>query len=438
MKTSNPSLLNKQQSTLLQLFFCCCGIWSSTSSAYEVSDGFHINPFLSQSMVHTSDNQFHGNSDDSVTLKSNEIGAVFNYASHDALSFSAQLMARNAGEMDEGDIRADYYFAQYRITQSLDQSLSVRLGKLRLPYGLYNETRDVASTNAGIIMPQSIYVDKGRNTFYAADGVLLHGENFWNDISITWDLGTAKIEPDDDEISDLAGFPAEKGAEGAFKPIARIILGFANDAWRIGYSNRESDFEFTPELPGVRFSPGNQTVKGQVLSLQYTAEKWTLTAEWTRADVTTGLSINEMYMTPPLAPPPGAWLPLNLESNFEFPAENYYVQLEYRLNPSFKLMLRRDDIYASRDDRDGEEMSDALNGMGLLAPALAPLGRPAYSQYSKDHVLGLTWNISPHALARIEWHNMEGTFWLSNQDNPDSFDTQKYWNMLALQFAYRF
>lgn len=437
MKTSNPSLLNKQKSTVLQLFFCCCGAWSSTISAYEVSDGFHINPFLSQSMVHTSDNNFHGNSDDSVTLKSNEIGAVFSYSAHDALSFSAQIMARQAGEMDEGDILADYYFAQYRIAQTLDHSLSVRLGKLRLPYGFYNETRDVTSTNAGIIMPQSIYIDRGRNTYFAADGVMLHGENFWNDISITWDLGTAKIETDDDEISDLAGFPAEEGAEGAFKPAARIILGFDNDAWRIGYSYRESDFEFTPELTGVRFSPSNQLIKGQLLSLQYTAEEWTLTAEWTHADVKTNLSIDEIYMTLPFPFPP-AWLPVNQGSDFEFPAENYYVQLEYRLNPSFKIMLRRDDIYASRHDRDGEEMADALNGIAQSHPALAPLGRPAYSQYAKDHMLGLTWNISPHAIARIEWHNVEGTFWLSGHDNPDRFDTKKYWDMLAVQFGYRF
>lgn len=100
--------------------------------------------------------------------------------------------------------------------------------------------------------------------------------------------------------------------------------------------------------------------------------------------------------------------------------------------------MRYEESFANRNDRDGEEFANNINGQIALLPGLAPLGRPAHSQYALDAVIGLTWNISPKMLARIEWHDVEGTFWLSGQDNPDNSKTKKYWDIVALQFAYRF
>ncbi len=412
--------------------WCIC-MGSPALLAIEISRDFNISPFLSQSAVYTSNNNFHGDSDDNVSLDSNEIGAVFNYKATDDLSLSAQIMARNAGNMDNGSLRADYAFAQYRLLNTVDYSLAIKAGKLRLPYGLYNDTRDVAATNPSFILPQSAYIDRARNTFYAANGATLHGENFWGANSITWDIGYVKIEADDNEMDDLAGLPTANGAKGTFNPLARFVVDFDNDTYKVGFSYRDSEFEFTPEMADLQISTGSLKSTAKMLSLQYNAEKWTLTGEWGRTTTSVNFTAEQAFINPP-----GIWVPVNMPIAANFPTESYYLQMEYRITPTVSLLLARDESYANRNDREGKEFAATLNGYITMLPALSPLARPSYSQYALDNVLGLTWNISPQMLTRIEWHNIEGTFWLSSADNPDAFATEKFWDMVAIQFAYRF
>jgi len=404
--------------------------------AIEVADGFNITPFLSQSMVHTTDNNFHGHSDDSVSLRSNEIGAVFQYQPNSKWLLATQLMARNAGEMDDGDPRVDYLFAQYRFFENLDNSYSFKIGKLRLPYGFYNETRDVAATNPGFILPQSIYIDRGRNTFYSANGASFHGEHYWNMHSLTWDIGTAEIEPDDDEMDDLAGFPAGNG-DGTYNGFARIMYSFNQGQFKTALSYRKSDFDFVPEI-GLDIEEGNIKTDGYLLSLQYNTEKWTWTAEWMRSDTEVGFTAQNVSVQAPPPAPPGFFVDVDIPVSFKFPSEGYYLQAQYRFHPKFTLLMRHGQTYANRDDKKGEETVANINEQIALFPQLAPLARTSFSQYARDSVLGLTWNISPNMITRIEWHDVEGTFWLSSADNPESGDTKKFWDIVAVQFAYRF
>ena len=413
-------------------FGWCCALATSTW-AYDMTDSFHINPFISQAAIHTSNNNFLGQSDDSTSIDSRELGVVLNYAPLQELNFSAQVMSREAGGMDNGHVRAEYYFANYTFLRTADYSSSFKVGRLRLPYGLYNDTRDVAATNPSIILPQSIYVDEGRNTFFAAPGAMLHNDFFWNDNSVALDVGYTKIEPDNNEMTDLAKLPTQGGSKGTYNPMGRLMLSFDNDTYKIGFSYRESRFEYSPSIAGLDISTGTLASRAKLLSLQYNTSNWSLTAEWGRADTSASFDIERMYVNPP-----GMWVPLNQAANFSFPAESYYLQGEYRLTPKFTLLARHDEFYANRDDRHGEAFAATINQMAGLMPQLSVMIRPAYSQYTIDNTLGVTWNISQQMLARLEWHNVEGTFWLSSTDNASVANSKKYWDIVAAEFAYRF
>jgi len=41
-------------------------------------------------------------------------------------------------------------------------------------------------------------------------------------------------------------------------------------------------------------------------------------------------------------------------------------------------------------------------------------------------------------MIRAEYHNINGTGWLTKADNPDRQNTQRYWDLFALQFSVRF
>jgi len=406
---------------------------SSQIHAIDVTSDFHISPFINQSAVHTSNNNFLGQSDDSTSFDSSEIGVVLNYKATEALNFSGQIISRKAGGKDNGKVEADYYFLNYSLLHTVNYTAAIKAGKLRLPYGLYNDTRDVAGTNPGIILPQSIYVDRGRDTFFSGYGIMLHGENFWQSSSMAWDIGSARIEPDNNEMGDLAGFPTENNAKGTYNPMARLFFSFDNDTYKIGLSYRKAKFEFIPVLNGFVIPSGTLESRGKLLSLQYNQQAWSVTAEWGRSDTSADFTLAQMFVNPP-----GIWVPLNTPASFKFPAESYYLQGEYRLNPKITLLVRRDEFYTNRNDRYGKDFTASINSMVAALPQLAPLARPAYSQYAIDNTIGVTWNMSPDMLTRIEWHNVEGTAWLSATDNPNSFNTSKYWNMVAVQFAYRF
>ena len=135
-----------------------------------------IHGFLSQGMTHTSDNNFFGKSDDTVSFDYRELGINGSWRIIPELQISAQVVYRDAGLTDDSNVRLDYALADYSYYSSESTLLGIRAGRVPTPFGFYNDTRDVASTRPGILLPQSIYFDRNRNIAYSADGGYLYGE----------------------------------------------------------------------------------------------------------------------------------------------------------------------------------------------------------------------------------------------------------------------
>ncbi len=63
---------------------------------------------------------------------------------------------------------------------------------------------------------------------------------------------------------------------------------------------------------------------------------------------------------------------------------------------------------------------------------------PAYNMFARVWVMGAGWNINQNLLARIEYHKVDGTIFLSAIDNTDMANFKRKWDMVALQVSYRF
>ena len=403
---------------------------ASASTGEDLMGRLDLHAFLSQTALYSNDNNFFGNSDDSTSFDSNEVGAVLSARITDNLTLSTQLLSRNAGKGDTGDPRVDYAFINYRFYNSLDANYAVRIGKLRLPYGLYNDTRDVASTNPSILLPQSIYIDAGRNTFFAANGILLQGEHTGDNDAWRWETGAVQNTTDNNEISDLSGVNATQKDGGGKNLIGRIMYTGEFEKYRIGLSYREHSLLFTPHFaayplafPGmvVPITGTDSTVKTEswVLSGQYNFDRFGLTSEYSVADITLN----------------------SLGQRSQFRSESYYVQGQYFLAPTVTLLARTDFFYKDHNDRNGDEFVSSLNApitLPFLGSATTSLQRNAHSQYAKDVTLGITWAAMKNLQLRAELHNIEGTGWLSAADNTNAINTSKHWNLFMLQAAYRF
>jgi hypothetical protein len=63
---------------------------------------------------------------------------------------------------------------------------------------------------------------------------------------------------------------------------------------------------------------------------------------------------------------------------------------------------------------------------------------PRHAGFSKIFTVGMRWDINPQWMLRAEYAYNDGTFILSGRENPDYRDHQRYWNLFALQAAFRF
>ena len=150
---------------------------ASAAAADSLGDSFadtryRIQGFAAQTLISSTNNNFFGESRDAVSTDFTEIGLQGFWLPLDALQLSGQILYRQAGESDQEGLRLDYAQADWRFYQNDSTQLGVRLGKVKIPYGLYNETRDVPFTRPSILLPQAIYLDHSRSVLIAAPGAI--------------------------------------------------------------------------------------------------------------------------------------------------------------------------------------------------------------------------------------------------------------------------
>lgn len=381
------------------------------ASAYVDSafcEGLQIHGFASQAAVRTSNNRFFGNSPE-TSLDFTEIGVNASLPLNPQVLLAGQWLARRAGEMYNGTPALDYALADVTLASSTEQRWGVRLGRIKNPLGIYNETRDVPFTHPGIFLPQVIYYDKVRNLMLSTDGLMFYGESYLGKrgtLSLTVGGGQSVIDENVEWAylgNDFGGDLDPDGYAGLF----RLWYSTPDERLQLGLSGAALSLKFDPDQHSL-LSTGTTELFFWIASFQYDAEDWTLTAEYAGEPI-------EWRDYGPFSP------------DREVTAESYYLQGTYRLRPNLGLLLRYEEGYANRNDRDGVQFS-ALTG-GLTPP---------FANFSKIWTAGLRWDIDRHWMVRAEYQRHHGTFVLSSRENPDPGQWREDWNLFAVQAVFRF
>lgn len=379
-------------------------LWFSSAGAVELGRGAQAHGFISQALVYSSDNNIGGGSDDGVATDMREVGANLSWRPGADWLVSGQVLARWAGASDDGDLRLDYGFVDRGLLADIDTSVGVRLGKIKNPYGFFNTTRDVAHTRPGIIMPQTIYLDRIRNFYLAAPGVAFYGNHATRRSDVSWSLGA--IRPDGDD-PDLEGLFLTQQDPGRFKGknswLGQVMTEIDGGRWRLGLTLGEIKMKFDPGA-GSPFAAGSSRLRPYVLSLENNTERFSWTAEY--SEVTNSGS--------------GYGVPGLDDSNT---LQAWYMQGTYRPADHWRVYLRRGEIYADKTDRDGTRQNVV----------------PPHTMFAKSWTLGVRHDINEWALS-AEWHRVDGTLWVSPLDTPfKPVNAQKQdWDMILLQAAWYF
>ncbi|MGQ7261704.1 hypothetical protein [Vreelandella sp. V005] len=364
-----------------------------------------VHGFLSQALIITDENEFFGPSNQGVgSFEYTEIGLNTSLRPHQDILLAAQVLSRRAGgESSDALPELDYGLIDYQMVSNQQRTFGIQLGRIKNPFGFYNQTRDVAFTRPSILLPQSIYFDRTRSLGLSGDGVTFYHDEKLSTGAIRTQLGfgKARIENDVEQTLGLDSFP------GSLEPGSSAIgqIRYEHDGGRIitALSTAKANADYN----SYGNQPGNGSFQFQpwVFSFQYNQELWTLTAEY----ATRHLELTGFESIP----------------NSSTRGESWYLQFTRRFNNNWQWLVRYDSLVNNRDDRSGKTFE--AKGLG-----------PAHSQFADDLTFGLQWTPHPQVMLAGEYHHVDGTGWWPNQGNEASEETSRRWNMLLFQLSLRF
>jgi len=377
-------------------------------------DDIQIHGFLSQGLFSTTGNNVYGKSKDSVSAGSTELGLNISYQALNNLSFAAQGLYRRAGESTgpEGTVSLDFAFIDYTFFRHSAGRFGVRAGRIKNPWGLYNETRDVAATHPTIFLPLA-YFERSRALFVSMDGGQLYSDYDTNLGNFTFKFNLGLTNPADKEL--LAAITGNPNIQGDLTSDLSLLanLNYEIDngkyVFAFSYANLALGYDGQALDP---YKDLNARINSFMLSAQYNGERLSLTAEY-------ALQWNQFSQLPdPFAP----------GSTFEISpvSEHWYVQAGYRILDNLQATLRYDSSTQDINDRKG------------IAFSQNPPFLPAQLMFTHDIVFGMRWDITPAWMLRAEYHRVHGSSTVSAFDNPDLAQQAADWNIYALQLAYRF
>jgi len=371
--------------------------------------------FVSQSVINTSDNNFFGPSDDALNTDFRELALIVRAMPSESIEASAQLLSRTAGTADNGSPRVDYAFVSWRFQETVALTQGFQLGKVKVPYGFFNETRESPFGRQRIWIAQGIYPDRSRNSQMTANELMYFGEYRTDDWTFGLKAGYGKSKPDPDELTDY--FEVAATLEGlsvssSTKWNAQLTADYGGGRFRAALSRVNVPIAFQTKL---RFSDIavldlDAEVKTYItaLSLEWNEPKYSLIFEANNSSVNyAGLTVD--YSQP----------------DYRNYPQGGYLELRYHASAAWDIYTRYDVVNFDKNDRDGQNFERAT-------------GIPAFSRFAYDKMLGIAFKPTPDWLILAEVHRVNGTVWSTGRDMPEGEPSKRYWDIAAVSAAWRF
>lgn len=371
--------------------FTLIGLGSGAAEAQEEPSSLQIHGFVSQGYIKSSQNNYLGPSARKQgSFDFTEVGINVTQPLGDKLRIGLQIFARDLGPRGNYTPQLDWYYVDYRFFDWL----GVRVGKTKLPWGLYNEANDVDAGRVPILLPQSLYPVANRESLFAQTGGELYGVvPLGGAGKIEYRLYGGTIFVNTADASDaLKGFevPYEGGGRVMWRPpLEGLQLGTSAQAVRF-----EFDFAPTPDERAQYESrgllpPGSTgevsawlDAKLWVASIEYQRERLLLAAEYGRTYARYGTN---------LAAP-----------QLKIVNEGGYALASYQVASWFTPGVYYSAFFP--DVHDGGRPGTPLRGRAA---------------FQHDVALTLRYDLTANWLVKLEGHFMHGTAGLSSALNDD-------------------
>ena len=346
-----------------------------------------IHAFASQGFILTTGNDYIAPDTKNGSFQLTEVGINFTKAVADRFRFGLQAFAQNLGLGGNMNLRADWFYLDYLWSDWL----GLRAGRLKIPFGLYNEINDIDSARVPILLPQSVYPLQSRNFLFAQTGLELYGfarSRAAGALDYRLYLGTVFIDP---AILTPIGSTVQLQLNVRYVAGGRVFWETPIEGLRVGASLLAVHLDVTAFSGGMSFPIKNQSLLG-VGSAEYVAHNLAVTAEY---------SLWHAHQDSMIA-----------SSNFSRTSERSYAMLSYRAARWFQPAV----YYA------------------LFFPDVSQ--RQGGSLYRQDDVsLTLRFDLTPHWIVKAEGHYMDGAAGLGAPltISPAPASPAQHWGVFLLK-----
>lgn len=408
----------------LKLLFVCLSISGFTATGHGMElAGVDIHGFISQGYLKSSDYNYHADTADG-TFEFNEIGINFGKDLTDKLRIGLQVFSRDLGESGNNNVELDWAYADYR----WKDWLGTRVGKIKMPQGLYNETRDIDALRTWIFLPASVYPETLRDLNLALIGAGTYGAVDMGSLGgLSYQLmgGTVDVEDEDSRLAyhlraasqNLTQLDSTE-IDVEWRYALALVWDTPLEGLRFGGTYNEAKLSEEADIT-VTGPMGTHTltsitdfdyIRNTVVSIEYTWNDLLLVAEYI---TTTYDFVNNND---------------DIIEHTHRRTDGWYLAAAYRVTDWFEIGSYYSEQYNNVDDRDGDEPRDY---------------NPSHRAWLKDLCLTARFDINAYTTIKLEGHAFKGTdsfYPIENlpDDGQEWFDEGESWNLVAAKATFTF
>ena len=416
---------------------------AGASLGADLGEQIYVRGFVSQGYLNTSRNNYLVPRSVNGTAEFAEAAITVSAQPRPRFRIGIQLLGRNFADKGDDQVFVDWAYGDYRLCDRL----GLRAGKVKLPFGLYNEGRDVDMLRTVVFLPQSVYPEKIRDLVMAYEGAGAYGNLLLGGAGeIDYHVYGGTLST----TESAARFMRE--GDEAFAIAHEVLIGWSVDrvyGLPLGTSAARfrtfDDVELTfpwiwggavawhTPLPGLRLSatflngryhyrgklrydvrvpdpPGPDAFVPYTLEIDETTNIdriLALSAEFTHDDLTLA---GEYYQ----------------DEMGDVEAAGWYASVDYRISRAFACAAYFAQGWPDRRDKNGERFTR--------------VGLPDYYAWQQDVACSLRFDLTDFWLAKLEYHFIDGTahtepqaMLLRSDDRPE-----RRWGMLAAKTTFWF
>lgn len=353
-----------------------------------------VHGFLSQGFLKSNGNNLIPRAKDG-TFELNEIGVNFTTQLSPKLRLGMQLMSRDFGETDNNKVKLDWAVADYR----WQDYMGFRAGRLKMPMGMYSETRDIDACRTSILLPiNNIYHENWRELMGYINGVGAYG-NINTDT-----LGTFSYNA-------LYGYTTFDSTDGATSQVARSKTSLGTlDKIYSDYSIFTRVDWYVPFLDGLKLGASYgqfqynhdyiQPDTGSTLPIARGKTTNGATYNWRFNDLRTK-TVSAEYTYGDLVVF-GEWMTTELTNELlSLDQRNWWAGASYRVNDWFQI------------------------GGYHSACYYISANRADPSKRTYDNALSLRFDVHPNWIVKAECHYVDGTKDMNALYNTSGYEDSK-------------